>query len=52
MRAFSTPASEIRNRAPALADPEVVDAAVVDFASQLDPTMPGMYDCMFSSLAC
>ena len=38
--------------APALADPEDVDATVVDFAARLDPTMPGMYDFMFGSLAC
>ena len=44
-----TPASEILNRAPALADPGVVDANVAEFASQLDPTMPGMYSCLFSA---
>ena len=50
--AHSTPASEILNRSPALADPEVVDANVAKFASQLDPTMPGMYNCLFSAYAC
>ena len=48
----TTPTSKILNRAPALADSEVVDANVAEFASQLDPTMLGMYNCLFSAYAC
>ena len=47
----SAPASEIPTRSSALADPEVVDGRDAGFVYNLDPTMPGLYNCMFSALA-
>ena len=39
------------NQALVLADPEVVDGSEAGFVHSLDPTMPGLYNCMFSVLA-
>ena len=44
----SASASEIPTRASALVDPEVVDGSKASFVHSLDPTMLGLYNCMFS----
>ena len=48
----SAPATDISNRASAPADPGVVDDSEGDFALNLDPTLPGLYDCLFRGSDC
>ena len=47
----SAPGSEIPTKISALADPKVVDGSKAGFVHSLDPTMLGMYNCIFSALA-